>query len=60
METLNYPRVYVASANNENVVLKIDETIAEEIKIGSHYRGGNHIYINSDPNNGGLPIGDNP
>ena len=59
MKTSNHPRVYVASANDENVVLNIAETIAEEIISGSHYFGGDHIYINSDPDNG-EPIGNNP
>ena len=60
MSTTGYLRVYVASANDKNVVLNIAETIAEEIINGPHYFGGDHIYINSDPDNGGLPIGDNP
>lgn len=60
MSTAGYPRVYVASANDKNVVLNIAETIAEEIINGPHYFGGDHIYINSDPDNGGLPIGNNP
>ena len=60
MSTTGYPRVYVASANDKNVVLNIAETIAEEIINGPHYFGGDHIYINSDPDNGGLPIVNNP
>lgn len=59
MSTTGYPRVYVASANDKNVVLNIAETIAEEIIDGSHYFGGDHIYINSDPDNGGQPIVNN-
>ena len=56
MSTTGYPRVYVASANDKNVVLNIAETIAKEIIDGSHYFGGDHIYINSDPDNDGQPI----
>ncbi len=48
MKTPNRPKVYVASANEKDVVLKIAETIAEEITSGSLYRGGDHIYINSE------------
>ena len=59
MSTTGYPRVYVASANDKNVVLNIAETIAEEIIDGSHYFGGDHIYINSDPDNDGQPIVNN-
>ena len=59
MSTHGYPRVYVASANDKNVVLNIAETIKEEIIDGSHYFGGDHIYINSDPDNDGQPIVDN-
>ena len=44
MSTTGYPRVYVASANDKNVVLNIAETIAEEIINGPHYFGGDHIY----------------
>ena len=60
MSTASYPRVYVASANNQDVVLNIAETIAREIIDGSHYFGGDHIYINSDPDNSGQPIENNP
>ena len=47
--------VYVASANNKDVILNISGDIKDDIISGVHFFGDN-IYINSDPQNGGSPI----
>ncbi len=56
LDTTKATAVYVASANDKDVILNISEDIKDDIISDNHYYGGDHIYINPDPQNGDSPI----